>query len=141
MKLIQIPAETAELVWQLVAPMLAKATSYSNGTRTLESERAAVMAGQKQLWSVIDTDNVQVKNKVVAAGVTSITTNPSQTKTLNIELFGGENMPAFFGLKNEFEAWAKAEGCADILVWGRKGLAKHLKDFELTHYILRKAIV
>lgn len=140
MKLIQIPPDNAGIVWQLVAPMLAKATAYSCGTRTLEGEREAVVSNLKQLWAVIDTENAQIKNKVVAAGVTSIVQNPSGTKTLNIELFGGENMPAFFGLKGEFEEWAKSEGCGDIVVWGRKGLAKHLKDFELTHYILRKEL-
>lgn len=140
MHLIQIPPETVDKLWPLAAAMLDKAVEYSNGAVALDHELVHVMEKRKQLWVVV-MDDGEIKNKVVAAGITSLQANPNGTKTANIEMFGGENMKAWFSLKDTFEKWAKDEGCSDVRLWARKGWAKHLPDYNLTHYIMRKELV
>lgn len=86
---------------------------------------------------VIDDEQ---KNKAVAAGVTALVPTIDGGCNAHIEMFGGHDMKSWFSVKGDFEEWAKKEGCKYIILWGRKGWVKHLKDFELTHYILRKAL-
>jgi hypothetical protein len=137
LKLAQIPQEHISQVWPLATDMLSKAVEYSNGV-SLAEEGKLIASGIKQLWMVIDDE--AKPNKAVAAGITSIKKHSDGTKTANIEMFGGENMKAWFALKGDFEAWAKDEGCADIRLYARKGWAKHLPDYALTHYMMRKAL-
>jgi len=137
MKLAQIPPSHVEQVWPLAADMLSKAVEFSNGV-SLPEEGKLIASGVKQLWMVIDDE--AAPNKAVAAGITSIKQHGDGTKTANIEMFGGENMKAWFALKGDFETWAKDEGCSDIRLFARKGWAKHLPDYALTHYMMRKAI-
>jgi hypothetical protein len=139
MHLVQIPPHAIAKLWPLAAPMLARAIDYTGGAASLGSELAAVCAEKKQLWMVVDPDGA-VQNQAVAAGVTSLQVNADGSKTANIELFGGDNMKAWFALKDRFEDWARGEGCRDVRLWARKGWAKHLPDFKLTHYILRKTL-
>lgn len=137
MHLVQIPPEVAPKVWPLAAPMLAKAIEYTNGATSADSVLKGIIEKTKQLWMVVIED-AEIKNKAVAAGITSLQINDDGSKTANIELFGGENMKAWFALKGDFEAWARDEGCSDVRLWARKGWAKHLPDYDLTHYIMRK---
>lgn len=119
--------------------MLARAVEFTGGATSLDKELAALCAGQKQLWMVVSPD-AEIRNKGVAAGITSLQQNEDGSKTANIELFGGDNMKAWFSLKSQFENWARGEGCRDVRLWARKGWARHLPDFKLTHYILRKEL-
>jgi len=137
MELAQIPPEHVPRVWPLAADMLGRAAEYSNGV-SLDEEGKMVASGLKQLWMVIDNESHPAK--AVAAGITSIKQHGDGSKTANIEMFGGENMKAWFALKGKFEAWAHDEGCSDIRLYARKGWAKHLPDYALTHYMMRKAL-
>lgn len=137
MKLVQVPPEVARQVWPLLGNFLSKALEFTSDTRLLEPTLQKIEMGQSQLWTVIDDDH---GNKALAAGVTSLQTYESGKRVCNIELFGGEDMKLWFDLKDVFEDWAKVEGCESIRVWARKGWAKHLKDYDLTHYILEKAL-
>lgn len=140
MHLVQCPPDALDKVWPLAGSMIARAVEYTDGATSLDQQRAAILKGDKQLWLVIDNENKEIRNKVVAAGITSLQLNADETKTANIELFGGENMNDWFDQKDSFEKWAKTEGCHDIRLWARKGWAKRLDDFKLTHYIMRKVI-
>jgi hypothetical protein len=139
MHLIQIPTEAIAEIWPLAARMLAPALSYANGATDLAAELTALNARKKQLWMVV-LEEPQGRAKGVAAGITSLQTNADGSLTANIEYFGGENMKAWFSLKGEFEQWARDEGCRDVRLWARKGWARHLPEYRITHYIMRKEL-
>jgi len=139
MHLVQIPPEAIEKLWPLAAKLLDKAISLSNGYTTLAREHEAVAAQQKQLWFVVNPEG-RVRNEAVAAGITCIQQNADGSKTANIEYFGGGDMKSWFALKGVFESWARDEGCRDIRMWARKGWARHLPDFKITHYIMRREL-
>jgi len=138
MHLVQIPPEAVAKLWPLAAPMLVRAIAYTHGGTSLEAELNALTAARKQLWMVVGEEGASLKP--VAAGISSLQKNEDGSKTANIELFGGEDMKAWLKLRREFESWALSEGCRDVRLWARKGWARHLPDFKLTHYILRKEI-
>lgn len=127
-------------MWPLATKLLAKAYEYSDGKVTQDKDIKHVIEKTKQLWMVIDTESAEPKNKAVAAGVSSLQVNDDGSKTANIETLGGENMKEWFSLRGEFEEWAKREGCKDVRLWARKGWVKHLVDFKLTAYIMRKEL-
>src|SRR5437868_6966300 len=139
MHLIQIPAEAIEGLWPLAARMIAPALAYGHGATSLELEREQLLARRKQLWMVV-IGEPDANPKAVAAGIISLQKNADGSVTANIEYFGGENMKAWFSLKDEFEDWAREEGCRDVRLWARKGWARHLPDFKITHYIMRKEL-
>lgn len=140
MELIQIPPEAAPKVWPLALKMLAKAYEYADGKVAPEQDLKHIIAKTKQLWVVVDPESETPKNKAVAVGVSSLQINDDGTKTANIETLGGEGMKDWFSLRGEFEEWAKREGCKDVRLWARKGWVKHLVDFKLTAYIMRKEL-
>lgn len=127
-------------MWPLATKLLAKAYEYSDGKVTQDKDIKHVIEKTKQLWMVIDTESAEPKNKAVAAGVSSLQVNDDGSKTANIETLGGENMKEWFSLRGEFEEWAKREGCKDVRLWARKGWLRHLTDFKITAYILRKEV-
>jgi len=136
MQLFLVPAEHIEHFWPVAAPLLEAAIAYTGGTNSLATEHAEVVAKRKQLW-VVGTEEGG-KPTIKAAGITSLQRNADGTITANIEYFGGEDMKAWFSLKGDFENWAKDEGCRDLRLWARKGWAKHLPEYRITHYILKK---
>lgn len=137
MKLIQIPPDITDKVWPVVEPYLKKAIEFSHGTHSLESSRERVKSNAAQLWAIIEDEK---PHKVVAAGLTSVTQYPTGKRAVMIELLGGERMSDWFALKKDVELWAAQNDCHLVYCWARKGWAKHLPDYHLSHYVLSKEL-
>ena len=135
MHLVQVPPQAVAAVWPRIERYLQSAIDRSHGTHTMDTTKRDAEAGQRQLWVVITDDK-----DITAAGVTSLQSFPSGRLMLQIEVFGGDNMKAFFDLKSELEKWAKDEGCTAVCLWARKGWAKHLHDYQVTNYLMHKEI-
>lgn len=145
MHLIQIPATadqsgTSPLkkLWPVVGPLLERAVELSGGTTTLAETFQALLDLKKQLWVIVTEDGGN-KN-ISAAGITSLQSFPSGLQVANIEMLGGENMKAWFGLKEKFEDWAKDEGCTEVRLFARKAWARHLSDYKLAAYVMSKRL-
>lgn len=139
MNLFLITQDNVARAIPVAAPLLERAIAFTHGQTTMPELAGRIIAGHKQLWLVCHEEDG--KPKPVAAGTTSLVLNDDGTKTANIELLSGEDMKTWFSLKSVFESWAKDEGCKDVRMYVRKGLAKHLTDYTLTHYVLRKELV
>lgn len=145
MHLIQIPAtEGADGVsplvrlWPEIGPLLSKAVEYSGGVTSLDNEFEELKALRKQLWVIIVDDGGE--RKVAAAGITSLQDHPGGLKVANIEMLGGDNMKAWFSLKDQFENWAKTEGRDEVRMFARKGWARELPDYRLRAYVMSKTL-
>ena len=55
-------------------------------------------------------------------------------------MIGGDNMKSWFSLKDQIEAWAKAEGCNEVRLFARKGWARELPDYTIRAYVMVKKI-
>lgn len=145
MHLIQIPATQGadgtsplNLLWPQVMPLLSKAVECSGGVTSLDHEFEELKALRKQLWVIITIDGSE--KKVTAAGITSLQDHPGGLKVANIEMLGGENMKAWFSLKDQFENWAKTEGRDEVRLFARKGWARELPDYKIRAYVMSKTI-
>ncbi len=137
MHLVQVPKEAVAALWPWVEAYLAGAIERTLGTFTLETTKAQLIEGDRQLWIIVGEAPLR---EVSAAIVTSLQEFPSGKKALQIELLGGVHVSAWFSLKELLEDWAKKEGCSAALLWARKGWAKHMKDYRVTHYLMHKEL-
>ena len=48
--------------------------------------------------------------------------------------------PLLEATRNEIEAYAKAEGCACVRIYGRKGWARVLKDYQVEQIVLERQL-
>lgn len=119
--------------------MLGRCISQTNGATSVEREMERAICGDTQIWAVVEETGPEKKLKAV--GITSIQLNADGSKTASIEQFSGDDMHLWFDRKQEFEAWAKSEGCKDIRLWARKGWSKPLKEYRTTHFIMTKSLV
>lgn len=145
MHLIQIPATADQSgvsplkkLWPVIAPLLEKAIELSGGVTTLAETFQALIDLQKQLWVIVVEDGPT--KTISAAGITSLQKFHSGLQIANIEMLGGENMKAWFSLKDTFEEWAKTEGCTEVRLYARKAWAKQLPDYKLAAYVMSKRL-
>lgn len=143
MHLIQIPCgqddngvSPVDNLWPVIGPLLEKAVEHSNGYTTIDYELGELKALRKQLWAIVTEDR-----GISAAGVTSLLKTSTGLLIANIELLGGDNMKAWFALKDQFETWATNEGCNEVRMFARKGWARELPDYKIRSYVMSKALV
>lgn len=61
-------------------------------------------------------------------------------KRCRIPFCTGSGAKQWVHLLAEIEAWARAEGCKKLDVIARKGWARQLPDYKMTHVLLEKAL-
>ncbi len=135
MHLVQVPPEAIDPIWPKAEPFIERACEYSRGSLTASVALHQIKNDGRQLWIIV---NDSQPREVTAAGMTSIQQMPTGAKFLQIELLGGNNVKEWFDLKDLLEKWAKEQGCSGVLAWARKGWAKHMPDYQMTHYLMHK---
>lgn len=61
-------------------------------------------------------------------------------KRCRIPFCTGHGARQWVGLLSRIEDWARSEGCQRLDMIARKGWAKHLPDYKMTHVLLEKAL-
>lgn len=138
MHLIRIPKEAVDDSWPAVIPHLSKAFVYAGDVHDPEKTKERAIKDLAQLWVVLDDTVKPVK--IVAAAISRLDKMENGKLHATLEILGGEGMKSWFGLKEQFEKWARAEGCTAVRLDARKGWAKHLKDYKITHYAMAKEL-
>lgn len=145
MHLIQVPATAntdgvspLQKLWPVASKHLEKAIDLSGGVTSLDAEYQELAALRKQLWVIVIEDGAE--KRIAAAGITSLKKHSGGLQAAYIELLGGENMKAWFELKEQFEKWAKDEGCTEVRLHARKGWAKHLPEYRLVAYEMSRTL-
>lgn len=111
------------------APWIEAALAYSGGTHTPQDVAEAIRAGTMQLWPA-------PKGCVV----TEIVDFPRK-RVCNVFLAAGE-MAQVLDMRGDLAAWAKAQGCAALTAYGRKGWERVAARFGWTspHVFLSKEL-
>lgn len=91
------------------------ALAYSGGTHDWQDIVEGVASSKMQLWCNED-----------AAAITELVCYPRK-KVLNVFLAGGD-MTQLLEMLESAKAWAKLEGCDGIMMSGRRGWLRVLKD-------------
>jgi hypothetical protein len=115
--------------WPHVAPFLRAAIERTNLDRFDEIERD-VLAGRSLLW-------LAWSNRVEAAA-TTVLTETDAGRVCVLTACGGRNMKRWLPLLRTIEAYARAEGCGHLRIFGRKGWQRVLEDYRVTNIILER---
>jgi hypothetical protein len=133
-RLALIPPSEIGRVLSLVLPWLEKVVERSHGGNTLEGFLKQFAAGLWQLW-VID-DGAKLRGMLV----TALDVTPSGRKVCTIRVVTGEDSLSWLHLTHDLEEWAKSKGCDRMEAWARKGWARRLPDWHMSHVMLEKDI-
>ena len=127
------PARVAEC-WPVIEPMITAAMD-RDGTYTAENVREWLVKELMQLW-IAGTK----ERGVEALAVTEILQH-QKCRVLNILICTGKDRDRWLAHLGAIETWARTDkGCDRALLYARKGWARHLPDYKLTHVLLEKRL-
>lgn len=129
-----IPADKIESVLPLIENHLSSVVERSRGQLTAREIIEAFRSGKYQLWLIWD-------GQPLAIGATEVIAVASGMKLCLIHFWAGENSLDWLHLIDDLEAWAKHQGCRRMKGYMRKGWAKRLADYRMTHVLLEKDLV
>ncbi len=121
------------LVDHLVARLLAKAVERSRGKQDGDDIAAAIETGRMQLWLLA------APGQIAAIALTEISEYPRK-KVCRVIACVGEGRERWQHHLAGIEDWAKEIGCDGMELVARKGWARVMSDYELTHVMLEKGI-
>ncbi len=124
-------------LWREAArPFVERALRHGNGEFSAADIEAALGTRAMQLWLMRGRDG----GPICGALITEIANYPRR-RTAILRLFAADRglRAAWRPLLPVVEAWARAQGCGGIEVFGRPGWTRIL-DYEPTHVVLRKEL-
>lgn len=126
-----VPPDQVATVWPLVLPQIESVVARSHGVYTIEATRAKMSSGEWLLWVVWD-------GELQAIGCTQFYTADSGLKFLDVLFVTGEHSLAWLHLMDDLKEYGRKTGCKRISGTMRKGWAKRLPDWKMTHVILEQ---
>ena len=129
---ICIDPQYVDRVWPLVAHHIRAAMRKGRISEFADVERG-VRAGTLLLWVAADS------RAIWAAAVTQLT-RANGERFCTIVACGGRERARWLPLKSELEAFARAEGCRALRIYGRRGWARQFPDYKLTRILLEKEL-
>lgn len=111
--------------YNLLAPHITSALDHGTGKTSVLDLTQKILKGSAQCWVVVDGDtllNVSVTEPIDWEGDTVM-------HLITTTAIDGE-FETFKVAHQELEKFSKEVGCSRIVLWGRSGWAKRLKDFE-----------
>jgi len=133
-QLVMIPKEHVGRVLPMILSKLEDVAERSRGRMSVPAMMDQFATGQWQLWII--WDDVAQGPKAVFG--TEIYRELSDLWICGVRFLTGEDSGRWLYLVDQLEAWARANGCSRLDIVARKGWAKKLPDYKLTHVLLEK---
>ena len=127
----QIPPSHLGEILPLILNLLEAVVARSDGEFTVPALLELFARSRWQLWVIWD-------GEVRAIVATELHIAPSGMKLCSVHFCTGRGAAGWAHHLAEIEGWAQAEGCQRIGTMARKGWAKHLPDYKMTHVYLKK---
>lgn len=131
-QLVAIEPEDLGSVWDLIEPFMFEVIDGCNGRHTMESLISEITNRELALWAVVGASGLR------ALVGTQILVASSGLRSLTIRFTVGKGLHAWIGLLDDLEDYARSQGCTRVETYSRKGWAKHMPDYKLTHILLEK---
>jgi hypothetical protein len=131
-RLVAIPPGDANEVWPHAAALVKAAMEKGRLSNYADVEHA-VRSGAALLWLAWEGESIK------AAAVTEVC-EANGEKFCTIVACGGHDRGEWLHLLDGLESHAKAEGCAGMRVYGRRGWGKLLPDYRVTRVLLEKTL-
>lgn len=130
-RLVCVPPEAANRVWPHVREFIEGAALRTN-LADADTLRDDILSGAALLW-------IAVSDRIEAAATTCLI---KANGSLYCELTscGGSGRDNWIQLLNEIEAYAKAEGCRALRIYGRKGWQRVLPDYQVSNIVLERRL-
>ena len=134
-ELVFIPVKHIKSVWPLIETFVEKGIEASFKDRyTVDALKKLVLAGTWHLWVAWEIDT----KKPHAIMMTQLYEELSGIKIGSVRFLSGINRKNWLGLLAELERQMYEVGVVKFEMWARKGWAKDLKDYKITHVLLEK---
>jgi len=135
MELVFIPRRHTENVWPIIETFVEKGIEASFKDRyTVEALKKLVLDGTWHLWVAWEID----KQKPHAIMMTELYNELSGIKVGSVRFLSGINRKNWLGLLPELERQMQEVGVVKFEMWARKGWARDLEDYKITHVLLEK---
>jgi hypothetical protein len=131
-RLICVDPAQAHEFWPHVAPLI-KAAMEKGRLADYADVEQSVRNGSALLWIAWNGE------KIKAAAVTELGIANGE-KFCTIVACGGHDRRQWLHLLAGLEAYGKAEGCAAIRIYGRRGWLKLLPEYRTTRVLLEKKL-
>lgn len=131
-RLICIDPIHVRSIWPLAAPLLKKAI-VKTGLSDFAAIERDVLEGRSLLWVAWDG------SAIIAAASTSLQRTDAGQVCV-ITACAGEGMPDWLPLIVGIEAYATAESCRCVRIFGRKGWSRVLAGYRETYAIIDKPL-
>lgn len=132
--LLRVPPEHMSVIAPKVLPMIEAVADRSDGRWTTRALLLAIYEGRWDLWVVWDGEQIRM---IVG---TEVYEELSGKRFLGIRFATGSGAKQFAHMIDKLEAYASDRGCAAVDGWMRKGWARHLPEYRLSHILLEKDI-
>ncbi len=126
-----IPPQHLGEVFPLIASLMESISERSKGRYSVPGMLERIACNEWQLWIVWD-------GSVRAIVGTELYRDVSGMKCCMIRFATGREAAGWTHLLSQIEAWARDEGCARMDMIARKGWAKHLPEYRMSHVFLEK---
>lgn len=132
-RLVQVPVEAFEKLSGRLLPLLDDVARRSNGRWTVRAMLREFYDGRWQFWVVWDGSLQMLLG-------TELYTELSGKRFLGIRFATGEGAKRHVHLIDRLEDYARDQGCHAVDGWMRKGWAKHLPEYRLSHVLLEREL-
>jgi len=141
MKLVPIPTDLLDKVWNLVKTDINEALTYSGSHTDSEFVLKALKENKFQLWIVWDKDKQGVQNQYKGVVVTEIVQRKLK-KSCHIFIMTGNSRNQWQHLISVIEDFAKHNECDGMEIISRPGWQKILQNYNYrrTHVVLEKQL-
>ena len=120
-------------VWWEVLPWIEASCRRNRGKYDAGDILDGLFSGEDQLW-------IWRSPTAFAVGITRISNYP-KCKVCAVRIVTGTNSAEWREQTlHAIEDWARQNGCASMELITRKGWARHLKEYEMTHVYLEKKL-
>lgn len=127
--LVCVEPDSLKEVWETVAPLIR--ASMKGALFGFDQVEQELFSDRAQLWIVWDGE------AILCAGITQLY---KKKRVCLLTACGGRDRGEWLHLAPGIEEFARAEGCTKMMVVGRKGWLRELKDYQLTQVILEKEL-
>lgn len=131
-ELVYIPREAFMQAWPAIADHIPGIVDRSGGRVSARTLIKEVADGILHVWTVWDGQSVRA---VVGAEVGHA---PTGLKICTVNFAAGRDSHEWLHLLSEIEDWARQIGCNKVEMWARKGWARKLPAYRMTHVLLEK---
>lgn len=130
--LICVDPARVQAIWPHVEPLIARAARRTGLSHSADIA-AETLQGRGLLW-------LACEGRTIRAAATTVLTRTDAALVCILTACGGEGMRGFLPLLDGIEAYARAEGCAALRLYGRKGWARVLDGYRARHVVLQKEL-